>query len=172
MGCSEDYCALLHVTSCDLFTWLRIVLTFSLDPSSRWNSIDVKLEAENSSETSMKFYETTWHLIQQDSLPVSFCTISAVRVCSERFTGRGTSSVDHCCPIFHKNVVFPSSRVETGHLHCTLNHCGVSKSQEPPLSDAAQQPSVEEISFSARHKYLRKMEENLSSFSLRQKLLK
>ena len=38
MGCIEDYCALWHVTSCDLFTWVPTDFTFSSNPSSRWKS--------------------------------------------------------------------------------------------------------------------------------------
>ena len=83
IGCSKDCCALWHVTSRDLFTWVPTVSTFSLDPSSRWKSFDVKLEAEHSSETSMKFSDNTAsYLTRQHSCEFLDLLSGACLVCA------------------------------------------------------------------------------------------
>ena len=65
VGCSEDYCAVLHVTSRDLFTWLPTVCTFSLDPSSNWKSfygLDWRLLCSLQREVTWSIYIVTYCL--------------------------------------------------------------------------------------------------------------
>jgi hypothetical protein len=48
----------------------------------------------------MASYPTRQHFCE-------FLDILSLRVWSARFTGRGKTSVNNFCPLFHENVVFP-----------------------------------------------------------------